>query len=594
MPRHIPPGWQPVVALLALCVAFTRPAHAQPPITAEVNRTEITADETVLLTIRVNAADDMVSPELPSFAGFDVVGTSTARQITLVNGAMAVQNTYVFQLRANRTGRLTIPAVAVKFGGQTSRTDPIAITVTPGRGPMPATPPPALAPPGGPLAGVPERGRVFVTAEVDRKRPFVGQKVVFTFRLFRDQTVGLRGSPRYVEPPFTGFWNRYQPEQTHLVVPRGEQVLDVAELRTILFPTAAGRVTIGPATLTLRGFFQADSQLQSEPITLDVRPLPAGAPAGFDGAVGQYRLDAALDRPQGSADDPLTLTVTIGGEGNVDALPDPAWPDPLAGWRSLAGRTTTNTKAEGGRVRGERRYERILIPGRAGPATLPPIRYVYFDPEAEAYLTTESRAIRVTIAPAGPAARPPPPSAASSPAGTGAAGDPIAGDLRPLRAAPPDGADVATSPVGWPAIAIMLWLLPVALIGADSFWRRRRVAGAARRAALVDLGPAHDHLIDARRAGTDVPAAARQALVDAAGAVLGASVAGLTRDALAHRLTAGGVASDLADRIGATLEACEAARYAPPSASGGSRDAAGHLVAEAESILEDLAVAARR
>ena len=75
---------------------------------------------------------------------------------------------------------------------------------------------------------------------------------------------------------------------------------------------------------------------KSEPKTIDVKPLPAGAPAGFDGAVGEFSIAAAFDPPPVRADDPVAIRLTVTGTGDPAQVKAPR----LSGakeWESFEG-----------------------------------------------------------------------------------------------------------------------------------------------------------------------------------------------------------------------------------------------------------------
>ena len=57
--------------------------------------------------------------------------------------------------------------------------------------------------------------------------------------------------------------------------------------------------------------------LRSQPISIEVLPLPDGAPNGFKNLIGQFKISAELGKRSLEVGDTTTLTVTVSGKGNV-------------------------------------------------------------------------------------------------------------------------------------------------------------------------------------------------------------------------------------------------------------------------------------
>ena len=106
--------------------------------------------------------------------------------------------------------------------------------------------------------------------------------MVYVFRYFRATVYA--GRLTYEAPGFTEFWHEELTEQRQY----GEWVADrryrVFEMRTILFPTVTGPATIAPTVFNLPRAFRTRIQFTSDTVSLDVRPLPPGAPDNFSGA----------------------------------------------------------------------------------------------------------------------------------------------------------------------------------------------------------------------------------------------------------------------------------------------------------------------
>src|SRR5262249_46773925 len=78
--------------------------------------------------------------------------------------------------------------------------------------------------------------------------------------------------------------------------------------------------------------------------------------------------------------DPVTITSTIRGIGDLESLTPPA----IAGSDTLR---VYPVQRSGQPKPGERVFEQVVIPQRAGTIPLPESRFSYFDPEARVYRT---------------------------------------------------------------------------------------------------------------------------------------------------------------------------------------------------------------
>ena len=133
---------------------------------------------------------------------------------------------------------------------------------------------------------------------------------------------------------------------------------------------------------------------------IEALPTPADAPEEFSGAVGRFEISCRGGR-YNSAHERVRPDVrsALEGEGNIDALPDPKWPE-FEGWRmrSILQRRA-NSDAVNGQIVGTRAYVRDLVPEMAGELTIPELSYTYFDPESESYMRAATSPIVVTITP---------------------------------------------------------------------------------------------------------------------------------------------------------------------------------------------------
>jgi hypothetical protein len=604
-----------IISLLLIGI-FALPAGAQSPLTAEVDRNRLSTDEVLTLKVTIDTSAGQASqPALPTLDGFELLGSSSGTQISIVNGDMSTHATYSYSLHPTQEGQLVINPVAVQIDGQVYNTQPIMIEVSQGTGQvqpapnqglptMPGFPnlnslfqslpgsrgsqgsqPPPLDPADTPteLAGQP----FFIEAEVDNPNPYQGEQVLYTFRFY--QAENLYDQPEYQSPSFSGFWSEQQADaQTDYTTEAAGRAYRVTKLQTVLFPTVVGEVTIEPAMLTIPGdFFSRGTALQTQPVVLNVRSLPENAPANFQGAVGQFDIQAQADTGTAAVNETVTLHVALRGQSNMDGVADPQWTEGQE-WRAFDSKATVNSQFADGVMSGVRSYERLLVPTQAGDLLLPAIEFSYFNPQTESYETVSSDPIIIQVT-----------------------GD-IAAGVTPLT---PDGGAGATINTAVPTSAIpafrpnkpasdlghssgapltgsvgywLLWTLPLLFI-VGSFglgrYRQNRLDTADKRRSQGAARRAQQALREARkRPEGEANEEAGHILTRYLEEKLNVSVTGQTQTDVARMLGEKGIATALVERVQTCLMLSEMGRYAPAGIGTGS----GNLLSETEQVIGEL------
>jgi hypothetical protein len=484
---------------------------------------------------------------------------------------MTSQAAYHYVLQPTRAGQLTIPPIPVVVNGGTHTTQPFNIEVTQGAAPPP--PPATINPPAQEFNGQ----DLYAEATVDNPNPYIGEQVTHTFRFFR--AVNLAGQPTYEAPDFNGFWNESETQQTDYDVQIGSRMYRVVELQTILFPTSAGEHTISPAAINIGGtFFSSGTRLQTEAITLDVRPLPAPAPDGFHGAVGDFSIETSVDTDRLPVNDPVSLQVIVSGEGNISNLPDPEMPV-INNWRSYESTSTVDSQTQNGRVTGSRTIEQLMVPGSAGEFSIPTITYTFFNPQTETYQTVSTSPITIHVSEGAAGTN----LSQSSP-DVNAPSDWPENDIRHIKTAPDSLAaarkSLVASPVYW-----LLWLVPVGALLIDVAWQRRR-RYLSQNPDLVRSSraqkKAHQLLVQARKQKTDPYAAIGQALTGYLSDRLNHPVAGMSQADLVDFLDRKGLPPSLTRQITETLMLGDMGRFTP---TGADQDSAKELFKEMEKLI---------
>ena len=426
---------------------------------------------------------------------------------------------------------------------------------------------------------------LFVRASVDNDRLYLGQQITYSLKIYQSKDTNLSSvRVRYNAPDFAGFWNSQQTRQDEYDETVGTSEYRVVEVRTVLFASIVGAGQIEPAILEVStGASGAPGQLKSGAVAVEVRPLPVPEPAGFTGAVGGFEVSASADATEGNLNEPVLLTFRISGEGNIEALPDPNWPE-FSGWRVIESPISVESQVVAGQITGRRTYEIVLMPEQVGALNIPEIRYPYFDPALGRYVELATTPITVGIGDTGSA-----PGVSWLPAIENTEEE--APEVRPIKAVPPSlhqtGTELADSPVYWAA-----WAIPALAIAGALVWRRRLASQEAARAEVLRnnaLPDARAALALAAASGGDPAVAASQAVLSYLSARLEMQVSGVTREALLHRLREAGISLDLEDKVGEVLTAGESARYTPSAAgstaTGDQVERVSHLLGELELVL---------
>ena len=476
-------------------------------------------------------------------------------------------------------GDLIINPVSVNIDGTVYQTDPIPVEVLPA-GTQPQ-PPPDKEPIPGEVPNTIEGQDFFVEAEVDNPSPYLGEQIVYIFRLF--QSTQIFGQPDYRPPAFTDFWSSEIVDQ-----PRYNTEIDgknylVSEIRTALFPANLGRLTIEPARLVVPGgLFKPDVKLETKPLFVDVRPLPEDKPDSFNGAVGQYQVTVSLSEATSKVNEPLTLQIEIEGTGNIETLIEPTMPE-MPNWRFFESQSSTKLRTDNGRLGGVRTFERLVVPGQAGEQIFPSFQFSYYNPATESYETVTTEPIPIEILPDD--SLQPLPIMPTQP-----------DDSRSLELLNSDIISIKPVPyvLGTPAVMSAagnviywaLWVAPLFVMGAALMWKHKQVrleTDPTYARSVRAKKTAHKILTDAQQSGTDMTGAAGRALLGYLSDKLDAPTAGLTTDALITMLRKNQLDETLISRVRDVVLQVDVGRFAP-IAEGDAQT----LLSETRQLIDDL------
>jgi hypothetical protein len=138
--------------------------------------------------------------------------------------------------------------------------------------------------------------------------------------------------------------------------------------------------------------------LSSEARTITIKPLPAGAPASFNGAVGHFSIGGKLSGDTLVAGETGTYTLTIDGAGNLPLINAPAWtlPAPATVFDPVVKDAINKSVAP---MAGSKTFTYSFTVSAAGDQVFPPIEFSYFDPATQRYATLRTDTLRLHVLP---------------------------------------------------------------------------------------------------------------------------------------------------------------------------------------------------
>jgi hypothetical protein len=394
-------------ALCALAFAFSQ-AHAEISAEASISSTQVGTGEPFQLTVQVTSderAEGLPWPQVEGLDKFTVAkntGTSQSSQTSIVNGKISSRSYYVtnfvYSLTASKPGVFQVGPIRYAYKAYEKNLGSANITV------------------------VKQEAGLASIPTLSKHSAFIGEQLLYNLRIIPSPGVQQINLPPDLQKLIgEKFWfqrlDKTIEAKTVKVNGADTRVFDV---RIVLFPLLAGKAELAgipveyqQASRTQRRrsgsvfdmfddqFFGGGGSLvnltaMANPISMEVQPLPPGAPADFTGSVGQYTLTANTDRTSLASGDALTLTVTIRGDGEPKTITKPKLPD-MSQFEVFDPEVTSASTVQGSTLVTSKTFKYVVVPHRKGEYSLGPIGFVYFDPGKRAYAEAKSQPISISV-----------------------------------------------------------------------------------------------------------------------------------------------------------------------------------------------------
>src|SRR5690554_1303020 len=420
-----------IYTFLALFTSIA--SWAQFQFRAEVSSQSVGLNQ--MIEVRFIMNDNGTNYKFPSFEGFEVLRVIDINNTYIVNRDVRKESGNAFVLRPLTKGNLTIGSASVEFEGKIYKTQPITIEV------------------GDPVQQEPQRHQrrrdpfarfmeemeedfnrrrqqqmemqqnlgegIHLVAKISKNDVYANEPLTVEYGLYISyqsgfNTLGIKQLPKY-----ENFWN-HSIDQKELQVKEatlnGKVYRYLTLQKAVLLPQKDGTLKIDPMEVEIEEQFYTGrvdvfgiseiglrkKTYSSGAKTITVKPLPLdNQPEGFAGAVGSYTFTANADKTVLKANEPLELSVTVQGKGNLDllTLPKPIVPNALELYDPEKINRVTKNMSSG--MQGTKTEKYIIVPQYKGTYTIEPLTFSYFDIDSKSYktITTEPITVEVTEGP---------------------------------------------------------------------------------------------------------------------------------------------------------------------------------------------------
>ena len=411
-----------IFLLFTILAAWQVKAADKVRFVAEAADVVVSGDQ-VRLVFTVNS-QDIKDFRAPSIKGFDVLmGPSRSQQssIQIINGKRTSNSSTAFTyiLLAGSPGTYTIPAASVEVNGEKVFSNAISIKVLPqdqnsgnsgnnGGGSASSSRSQAS---GSRISA----NDLFITATASKTTVHEQEAILLTYKVYT--VVNLRQLYGKM-PDLKGFHTQEVelPQQKTFTLEhyKGRNYNTTVWSQYVLFPQQTGKLEIPSITFdgvvaqqTVSddpfdaffnggGYVEVKKKITTPKVVINVQPLPA-KPAGFSGAVGEFKLASSINATDVKTNDAVTIKLTLSGTGNMKLIGTPEVKFPQD-FEIYDPKVTDDYKLTNSGLTGTKIFEYLAIPRHAGNFSIPAVEFTYFDLKSNSYKTLKTEAYNLKVA----------------------------------------------------------------------------------------------------------------------------------------------------------------------------------------------------
>ncbi len=387
-------------------------AYAQEvKITSTIDLREVPLGKFANLQITLEGANNASEIDVPTIDGLNITRSGTSRNTQIINGQFSSFVTYNYTVLPMREGSFTIPPIRVEVGDEAYFTEEFTIRVLPqGSTQTPSNQNQTLE------AQLSEL--IFMEVEPSKNTLYLGEKMPLTIRLLISDQVRIQpvneppviDSSKILMSPL----NLEEFRQTRQT--RNNRSYEVFSWQIDITAIEAGdtdlqtqlnmsvlvrRQRSNPGSLFDSDFF--GSRMQAIPIVarsgsapLNILALPDDSNfPGFTGAIGDFQITSQAQPQEIKLGDPITLDITISGQGNFDRVFHEGLEENDA-WRVYEPeRIIENNPSNGASM--SITFKQAIIAQDTTISGIPEIPFTFFNPDLGAYQEVVAAPIPLNI-----------------------------------------------------------------------------------------------------------------------------------------------------------------------------------------------------
>jgi hypothetical protein len=387
-------------------------ALAQVTLRSQISPESGSIDDLFLFTVTLEGPQDRITPQLATGNDFEIQLLGPKTSVSIMNGVVRSQQSYIYQLTPKRTGTLKTPEVQAEVQGQLLSAPPITVVIRNTQAQAPQAP-----------SGDRTKESVFVTQVATPTKAYVGQQIVNSITVYH--RVNLQGV-QIDDETSDGFWQETISDGSNSRRDINGQEYAAVEISRALFPLRAGSLTIPQRKGIARvpvvkrnplsgldpfsddffdNFFQRtiiqEKKISSNEISIEVKPLPAtpteisqfikGLPIVGTTSLSLQYSDSAI-----RVGESKNVSLVVTSEGNLNPLKSLPLQTP-SGVKIYDGQTQTKHDTRGERLSTQKTFTFSIVPLQPGMLRIPGASLAYFDPATDSYKLTTTPDITLVV-----------------------------------------------------------------------------------------------------------------------------------------------------------------------------------------------------